>query len=55
MTIRDLLQKHGLTQKALSLRFDIPLRTIENWSTGVRTPPDYLVKMMDELLTLKKG
>lgn len=50
MTIRDLLTKHHLTMKALSLRFGIPLRTVENWSAGVSTPPDYLIKMIDELV-----
>lgn len=54
MTVKELLKKHRLTLKALSLRFGIPLRTVENWSAGVNTPPDYLIGMMDELLTLKR-
>ena len=54
MTMRELLNKHGLTMKALSLRFGIPLRTVESWSAGDRTPPPYLIPMMDELLTYNK-
>lgn len=53
MTVRDLLAKHGLTQTDLSKRFGLPLRTVQNWAEGTRTPPDYLVRMMDELLTRK--
>lgn len=53
MTVKELMKKHHLTMKALSLRFGIPLRTVENWSAGVNTPPDYLVRMMDELLAQK--
>lgn len=53
MTVRDLLAKHRLTQTDLAKRFNIPLRTVQNWAGGVNTPPPYLVPMMDELLTRK--
>ena len=53
MTVRDLLAKHGLTQTDLAKRFGIPLRTVQHWAEGTRTPPPYLVPMMDELLTRK--
>lgn len=51
MTLRDLLQKYGLTQTALAKRFGIPLRTVQNWCGGLREPPTYIIKMMDELLS----
>lgn len=54
MTIRELLTKHGITIKELASRFKIPLRTVENWSAGSRVPPDYLVPMMDEILSRKE-
>jgi DNA-binding transcriptional regulator YiaG len=54
MTIKELCEKHGLGQTALANRFGIPLRTVQNWHGGVRVPPDYLVRMMDELLTRDK-
>lgn len=50
LTIRELCREHGLTQKALAERFGIPLRTIEQWSTGKRTPPDYVVRMIQTIL-----
>lgn len=50
MTIKDICEKYGLSQTALAKRFDIPLRTIQDWHGDRRTPPDYVVRMMDELL-----
>lgn len=54
-TVRDLLAKHNFKQAALARRFGIPIRTIQNWCAGVNKPPAYLIRMMDELLTLQKG
>ena len=54
MTIKEICEKYDLSQTALAKRFDIPLRTIQNWYAGVRTPPDYVVRMMDELLQREK-
>lgn len=50
MTIKDICSKYGLTQKALSERFGIPLRTVENWAGGQRQPPEYVINMMIEIL-----
>lgn len=51
-TIKDLCTEYGLGQSALARRFDIPIRTVQNWYAGVRNPPDYVVRMMDELLRI---
>lgn len=39
----------GLTQQQMSDFFKIPKRTIENWESGQRTPPEYV-----KLLVLEK-
>lgn len=52
MTIKDLCERYCLSQTALAKRFGIPLRTVQDWHAGRRTPPDYVVAMMDELLYL---
>lgn len=52
--VRELCREHGLTQRALADRFGIPLRTIEDWCAGKRKPPEYVVRMMSELLQSKK-
>lgn len=50
MTIKEICEKYGLSQTALAKRFGIPIRTVQDWYSGRRNPPDYVVRMMDELL-----
>lgn len=50
MTIKEICSTYGLTQKALSDRFGIPLRTVENWAGGKRQPPEYVINMIVEIL-----
>ena len=50
MTIKDICTEYNLSQTALAKRFGIPLRTVQDWYAGRRTPPDYVVKMMLEIL-----
>ena len=50
MTIKEICEKYGLTQAALTKRFGIPTRTVQDWYAGRRNPPDYVVAMMVELL-----
>lgn len=45
-TIRELRTETGLTQRAFSWRYGIPLRTVEDWERGIRTPPDYLIRLL---------
>lgn len=42
-TIRRL---SGKTQRAFSVEHDIPLRTIEQWETALRTPPHYVLELL---------
>lgn len=57
--IKALRTKFKLTQKQLSEAcFDIPIRTIQNWESGLRTPPVYMVMLitarLDQLGYLEK-
>lgn len=47
MTIREMRMRFGDTQSEFALRYDIPFRTIQNWETGVRKPPDYILSMLE--------
>lgn len=54
MTIKELMQKYGMSIKDISDRFDIPYRTVQNWCTDSKSHrecPKYIVKMMDEILS----
>lgn len=46
MTIKELRQQTGLSQSAFARYFEIPVRTVQDWEQGKRTPPEYLVKLM---------
>ena len=50
MTIREICERYHLSQTALARRFDIPLRTVQDWHAERRIPPSYVVRMMVELL-----
>lgn len=52
-TIKELCEQYNIGQTALARRFGIPLRTVQNWHEGKRVPPDYVVRMMDELLQIQ--
>ena len=52
MTMLDLLFASGLTKAAFSRRFLIPLRTVENWVSGIRPCPIYVRLMIADLLGL---
>lgn len=47
MTFKELRQQSGMTQKAFSDYFNIPTRTIEDWEKERRTPPPYLLPLME--------
>ena len=40
----------GLTQAALSRRFEIPLGTLAHWEKGDRTPPVWAEKLLIEAI-----
>ena len=46
MNIRDLRISSRMTQKQFAEYFKIPLRTIENWETSKRNPPEYVIELI---------
>lgn len=45
----------GLSQKRMAEMMGIPRRTIENWESGVNTPPKYVERLVvQELERVKK-
>lgn len=52
--IKELREQTGLTQKAFSEHLGIPLRTIEDWEAGRRTPPDYIPRLIEYQLKFEE-
>ena len=52
--IREICEQYGLTQAALAQHFGIPLRTVEDWSTGKAKCRDYTVRMIRTILEYEK-
>lgn len=50
MTIREICEKYSMSQTALARRFEIPLRTVQDWYAGKRVPPEYVTKMITRLI-----
>ena len=47
MTMLEIRQLTGLSQRAFAETYGIPKRTIECWETGDRTPPHYLLPLLE--------
>lgn len=54
LTIQGVLKTYGMSQTMLAARFDIPLRTVQGWCNGTRKMPNYVLKMIDEILAKER-
>jgi DNA-binding transcriptional regulator YiaG len=50
MTIKEAREQAGLSRAEMSRLFEIPVRTLEEWDAGRRTPPPYVEKLIIEKL-----
>ena len=48
MRIREMRMKLGDTQSQFAIRYNIPFRTIQNWETGMRKPPEYIMDLLEQ-------
>lgn len=47
MTIKEMREKLGLSQTKFAQFYGIPKRTIENWESGTRKPPEYVIGLLE--------
>ena len=45
-TIKELRESTGMSRKEFSVHTGIPVRTLEDWEAGRRTPPDYVPRLL---------
>ena len=53
MNIKQLREITGLTQQKFGERFKIPLRSVQNWESGQRQPPEYVPRLIEMQLILE--
>ena len=46
LNIRDMRKQLGDTQSEFAERYNIPFRTVQNWETGMRKPPEYILELL---------
>ena len=55
MNIKEAREQAGLSRAEMSRLFEIPVRTLEEWDAGRRTPPPYVEKLIiEKLQTISK-
>lgn len=47
MDIREMRARLGDTQSTFAARYHIPFRTVQNWESGVRKPPAYILELLE--------
>ena len=52
--IRELRKVSGLSQNMFAEKFEIPTSTLQDWEHDRRTPPIYVVGMIDKILSSEK-
>ena len=48
--IRELRESIGMNRKEFSEHTGIPIRTLEDWEAGRRTPPEYVPRLLVYML-----
>ncbi|MBR6403333.1 MAG: helix-turn-helix domain-containing protein [Eubacterium sp.] len=46
-TIKELRESTGMSRKDFSEHTGIPVRTLEDWEAGRRTPPEYIPRLIE--------
>lgn len=54
-SIHDIIDMLRSDPQGISLKFGIPIRTVYSWCEGKRTPPDYVIMMMFNIILLEKS
>lgn len=52
MNIKEMRNQLGDTQSEFASRYGIPFRTIQNWETGTRKPPEYIINFIKQRINL---
>lgn len=53
--LKQIRNQTGLSQYNFAKKYGIPVRSIENWETNVRTPPEYVLNMLEKIIESDLG
>ena len=53
ITIKELRARSGMSQAQFAARFQIPVRTLQDWEQEHRVPPGYVVVMIQRIMELE--
>ena len=45
--VKEIRAKTGLSQAKFADAYHIPMRTLQDWERAVRTPPDYVIELLE--------
>ena len=51
MDIKNIRKQTGLSQKKFAEKIGVPVRTLQGWEQGYRNPPDYIMNMINSVLS----
>lgn len=54
MTIKEIREYSGLSRAAFAREYKIPVRTLEDWEAERRTPPEYLILLLERAVVEDK-
>ena len=51
MELKEMRELLGLSQAAFGKKYNIPVRTIEQWESGRRKAPIYVLELLERVVT----
>ena len=51
--MKDFRKQTGLSQSKFAEHFELPVRSVQEWEQGRRTPPEYLLKLLKRIWKLE--
>ena len=51
MDLKEMRKLLGLSQSAFGKRYNIPVRTIQDWESGRRKAPVYVLELLERVVT----
>lgn len=53
MDIKEIRELTGLNQTDFAKKYNIPLRTYQNWEGGRRNPPEYVLTLLRTVVEME--